>query len=130
MSSPGGSEFAATRSGARFASARWTFAGALDLEGKEFLSWEVEMDVATISANGQIALPVDVRRRLGLGPGDKVIFVEYERGDTLVVRPSAAALIEAQRAFARVAKQAGFSSPEDVDAYAAGVRAERRRRSA
>jgi len=32
------------------------------------------MDVATISANGQITLPVDVRTRLRLGPGDKCIF--------------------------------------------------------
>ncbi len=83
------------------------------------------MDVATISANGQITLPVDVRRRLHLGPGDKVVFVENEAGDTVVVRPAVAALIEAQRAFRGAAEEAGFASEEDLDAYVAQVRAER-----
>lgn len=88
------------------------------------------MDVATISANGQITLPVDVRRRLRLGPGDKVVFVENETGDLVVVRPSTAALLEAQRTFRGAAEESGFTDPDQVDEYVAKVRAERRRRTA
>lgn len=78
------------------------------------------MDVATISANGQITLPVDVRRRLGLGPGDKVVFIENEEGDTVVVRPSVAALLEAQRTF--VGAELGADSEDDVQRLVDEVR--------
>ena len=87
------------------------------------------MEVATISANGQITLPADVRKRLQLGPGDKVVFVENEQGDTVVVRPSVAALLEAQRAFRGAAEEAGLRSEDDVQILVDEVRAERRRRS-
>ena len=83
------------------------------------------MDVATISANGQITVPADVRKRLQLGPGDKIVFIENEYGDIVVVRPAAAALLDAQRAFRGSAEAAGFESEDDVDAYVAEVRQER-----
>lgn len=82
----------------------------------------IQMDVATISANGQITLPADVRRRLGLGPGDKVVFIENEEGDTVVVRPSVAALLEAQRAFAGGAEELGVDSEDDVQQLVDEVR--------
>jgi len=88
------------------------------------------MDVATISANGQITLPVGVRKRLQLGPGDQVVFVENEQGDLVVVRPSVAALLEAQRAFRGAAQEAGIDSEEDLDAMVADQRTEGRRRTA
>ena len=84
------------------------------------------MDVATISANGQITVPIDVRRRLQLGPGDKIVFIENEDADLAAVRPAAAALPAAQRASRGAADAAGLESEEDMDAYVAEVRAERR----
>lgn len=88
------------------------------------------MDVATISANGQITLPVGVRKRLQLGPGDQVVFVENEQGDLVVVRPSVAALLEAQRAFRGAAQEAGIDSEEGLDALVAELRTEGRPRTA
>lgn len=84
------------------------------------------MDVATISTNGQITVPADVRRELQLAPGDKIAFVKNEYGDITVVKPLAAALIEAQRAFAGAAEAAGIESEEQLDRVVADVRAERR----
>jgi len=84
------------------------------------------MDMATISANGQITVPADVRRALRLEPGDKIAFVTNELGDITVVKPLAAALIEAQRNFAGAAQEAGLGSTDDVDRLVAEVRAERR----
>jgi len=84
------------------------------------------MDVATISRNGQITLPADVRSRLGVGPGDKVVFVENEQGDTVLVRPNVTALLRAQRAFAGAAAQAGLETEDDLDALVADVRTQRR----
>lgn len=83
------------------------------------------MDVATISANGQITVPADVRRRLQLNAGDKIVFVENEYGDIVVVRPAAAALLEAQRALRGAAQEAGFGTEEELDDYVTEVRKER-----
>ena len=83
------------------------------------------MDVATISRNGQITLPADVRARLSVGPGDKVVFVENEQGDTVLVRPNVTALLRAQRAFAGASAQAGLETEADVDALVADVRSQR-----
>jgi AbrB family looped-hinge helix DNA binding protein len=88
------------------------------------------MDVALVSANGQITVPASVRRELRLSPGDRIAFVKNELGDITVVKPLAAALIEAQRAFSRAAAEAGLDSPTDVDQLVAEVRAERSARSA
>jgi len=73
------------------------------------------VDVATISANGQITLPKGVRARLNAHPGDQVAFVENEHGDIVVLRPAAMALLEAQRAFRGAAEEAGLASEEDLD---------------
>lgn len=88
------------------------------------------MDLATISANGQITLPVDVRTRLHLVPGDKVVFVENEQGDTVLVRPSVSALLQAQREFRGAAKQANLESEEDLNRLVAEVRSKRKQRMA
>jgi len=38
------------------------------------------MSTATVTSKGQITIPADVRRRLGLESGDRVEFVEVEGG--------------------------------------------------
>ncbi len=38
------------------------------------------MSTATVTTKGQITIPADVRRRLGLASGDRVEFVEIEGG--------------------------------------------------
>lgn len=38
------------------------------------------MSSATLTSKGQITVPRDVRKRLGLDSGDKVEFVEIEQG--------------------------------------------------
>ncbi|HYW30520.1 MAG TPA: AbrB/MazE/SpoVT family DNA-binding domain-containing protein [Gemmatimonas sp.] len=43
------------------------------------------MSTATVTSKGQITIPADVRRRLGLESGDRVEFVEVDGGFTLKV---------------------------------------------
>lgn len=52
------------------------------------------MDVAlsTLSANGQIVIPADIRRRLGLGAGTKVLIIE--EGGSLVLKPLGREVLE------------------------------------
>ncbi|MCL2787676.1 MAG: AbrB/MazE/SpoVT family DNA-binding domain-containing protein [Micrococcales bacterium] len=74
------------------------------------------MDVATISAGGQVALPTEVLQRLQLGPGDEVVFAVNDQGETIVAQPGIAALLRAQQAFSGAADEAGLGSEDDVQA--------------
>lgn len=38
------------------------------------------MAIATITSKGQLTVPVDVRQKMGLGPGSRVEFVEHDDG--------------------------------------------------
>jgi AbrB family looped-hinge helix DNA binding protein len=49
------------------------------------------MSEATLTSKGQITIPVEVRRKLGLQPGDRVDFV-IERSREVVLRPKKAPL--------------------------------------
>lgn len=42
------------------------------------------MNLAKVSANGQITLPIDIRKILGVGSGDKVLFVQNSNGEIVV----------------------------------------------
>ncbi len=44
------------------------------------------MSSATLTSKGQITVPRDVRKRLGLDSGDKIEFVEIEQG-LFAIRP-------------------------------------------
>ena len=44
----------------------------------------MESSSSKVSSQNQITLPTDVRNKLGVGPGDKVVFIE--EGDRIVIR--------------------------------------------
>ena len=74
------------------------------------------MNLAKISANGQITVPVEIRRLLGLKSGDKILFFQKQGGEIVVRNASAQAIRRAQAALADVADTMGISSEEDVQA--------------
>lgn len=43
------------------------------------------MTTATVTTKGQLTLPKDVRTALGVGPGDRVEFVQMEDGNYAVM---------------------------------------------
>ena len=43
------------------------------------------MAVSTLTSKGQITIPVQVRNSLGVGAGDRVEFVEIEKGQFAIV---------------------------------------------
>ena len=53
------------------------------------------MNLAKISANGQITVPVEVRRQLGLKSGDKLLFLQKQNGEIIVSNASATAIRKA-----------------------------------
>lgn len=72
------------------------------------------MNLAKISANGQITVPIEIRRSLGLKPGDKILFFQKQDGEVVLSNVSAQAIQKAQIAFNGAAEAMGISSEEDV----------------
>lgn len=72
------------------------------------------MNLAKISANGQITVPVEVRRQLGLKSGDKILFFQKQNGEIVVSNASAAAIRKAQMAFDGAAEAMGIASEDDI----------------
>jgi antitoxin PrlF len=72
---------------------------------------------STLSSKGQITVPVDVRRRLGLKEGDRVEFV-FEDGRT-VMRPLRT---ETSRFAAYLGILPAFSSKEEINAWVREMR--------
>lgn len=80
------------------------------------------MNLAKISANGQITVPVEIRRLLGLKSGDKILFLEKQGGEIVLSNASAQAIHKAQAAFAGAAETMGISDEDDVQSLVDEVR--------
>lgn len=85
------------------------------------------MNLAKISANGQITVPVEIRRRLGLRSGDKILFWEKADGEIVIANASAQALEKVQDAFAGLAGKLGVQDEDDVQDLVNEVRYGRER---
>lgn len=79
------------------------------------------MTLAKISANGQITVPMEIRRLLGLKSGDKILFYQKD-GEVILSNASAQAIHKAQSAFSSAAEVMGISSEDDVQAFVDEVR--------
>lgn len=80
------------------------------------------MNLAKISANGQITVPVEIRRLLGLKAGDKVLFYQKDNGEIVMNNASAQAIYKVQKAFEGVAEELGLKNESDIQALVNEVR--------
>src|SRR5690554_1011410 len=81
------------------------------------------MELAKISSKGQITIPIEIRKKLNLKEGDKVLFVE-EGDNIFVLNASLFALKEIQQNMKGEAEKQGFSSEEDANKYVEKIREE------
>ena len=82
------------------------------------------MEVAKITSRGQITIPIDIRKRLGVKEGDKVIFIEDD--DRIVVANAAKiAFANMRTACAGEAERLGLKDERDVVALVDEVREDR-----
>lgn len=72
-----------------------------------------KMDLAKVTSKGQVTIPIDIRKKLGLKNGDKVLFVE-EAGRIYMINSSMDAFREAQMEFVGEADRVGLRDDEDV----------------
>ena len=71
------------------------------------------MELAKITAKGQITIPIHIRKKLNLKDGDKVIFIE-ENGRIVMENSTKVALHEVQDAFSGEAERLGLKTEEDI----------------
>ena len=81
------------------------------------------MELAKVTSKGQVTIPVEIRRKLGIKNGDKVLFIE-ESGRVYMMNSSMDALREAQRAFAGEAERVGVKDDDDLMAMIKELREE------
>ena len=58
------------------------------------------MNLARVSNNGQITVPIEIRRELKIKAGDKILFFRKENGDIVMQNTNITAIQEAQAAVA------------------------------
>lgn len=85
----------------------------------------VVMDVAKVTAKGQITIPVDVREIIGVREGDKVVFVRMDDGSVSLRSSNLEALARAQAGFDGAAEEAGLRDEDDLNSLIKSVRRER-----
>ena len=78
------------------------------------------MNLAKVSANGQITLPIEIRKILGVGSGDKVLFIQNSSGEIVISNAASVQPLTKQRfldelAISRQQAQTGqYSSAKDA----------------
>lgn len=81
------------------------------------------IELARVTSKGQITIPRDIRKKLKLKTGDKVIFIE-EDGRVIFANSSVVALKNIQKQLVDEAKKAGIESEEDVEKLVNDIRQE------
>jgi len=82
------------------------------------------MELAKVTSKGQVTIPIDIRRKLGVKEGDKILFLE-DRGRIFVMNSSMEALRKAQEDFAGEAECLGLKDEQDVADMISQLRRER-----
>lgn len=81
------------------------------------------MDLARVSSKGQITIPIEIRNKLNLKEGDKVLFLE-ENGRIVLANSSYVALRDMQEEMKGKAEEVGLDSEEDVNELIKNIRKE------
>jgi AbrB family looped-hinge helix DNA binding protein len=74
------------------------------------------MELAKLTSKGQITIPSNIRDKMSLKTGDKILFFE-DNGKIFLQNSNTVVLADFQRAMVGAAEEAGFSNPDDVTAY-------------
>ncbi len=72
------------------------------------------MNFAKVSSGGGITVPAEIRRLLGLKPGDRILFLQNKNGEIVIDNASTRAVLTAQAAFDGAAERMNLSGEEDA----------------
>jgi AbrB family looped-hinge helix DNA binding protein len=74
------------------------------------------MEIAKVTSKGQITIPRDIRVKLDIKKGDKILIFE-ENGKYFFQNSASVALKSIQNIMKGEAEKAGFNDPDDVVKY-------------
>jgi len=80
------------------------------------------MNLAKLTAAGQVTVPAEIRRMLRLKTGDKILFLQNEKGEIVIDNASVNAIRKAQTAFEGVAEKLGNPDEEEIQSWVNDVR--------
>jgi antitoxin PrlF len=83
------------------------------------------VDLSKLSSKGQVTIPAEIRKKLNLKEGDKVLFVE-ENGRVFISNASLVAFHQLQQAMEGEAARAGVATEAEVVALVKEIRNEAR----
>jgi antitoxin PrlF len=83
------------------------------------------MEIAKITTRGQLTLPIEIRKKLNVKEGSKVVFIE-ENGRIIIENAGMLALREAREAMQGEAERLGLKDEQDVVDMIKQVRRQRR----
>jgi len=83
----------------------------------------VSFNTAKVMSKGQITLPVDIRKNLGLSTGDRVALV-YTNNRVIMMNPAVYAMEMLQQEMQGEAERTGLTAEEDIIELCREVRAE------
>lgn len=73
----------------------------------------MDLELAKITTRGQITLPLEIRKKLKVGEGDKVVFFE-DNGRIIVENAAKLAFAQVREDFKGEAERLGLKSEQDV----------------
>jgi len=79
------------------------------------------VEVAKITSRGQITIPIDIRKKLGVREGDKVVFLE-DKNRIVVENAAKIAFANLREGFEGEAARLGIEGEQDVAALVDEVR--------
>ena len=82
------------------------------------------MELVKVTEKGQVTIPIEIRKKLGIKEGSKVLFLE-EAGRIYLENSSMEVLRAAQAAFVGEAERLGLETDEDVVVLVKELRKER-----
>ena len=85
------------------------------------------MDVAKLSSKGQLTIPQDIRNKLNLKQGDKVVFIEEADGRVYMTNASLAAFRKLTTVMHGEGAKQGLRSEADVNDFAREIRSSKPR---
>ena len=74
------------------------------------------MELAKVTSKGQVTIPRDIRKKMDLKTGDKILFFQ-ENERFFLQNSNSVVLSDFQRAMAGAAEEVGFKNPDDVTNY-------------
>ncbi len=81
------------------------------------------MNMARISESGQITIPIEIREKLGLKDGDKIVFLEQDE-HIFIANSNRISLEKLQEGMKGEAEKTGLTSETEVIDYCREIRKE------